>query len=55
MFNPLYNNTKVAVTTTTTNNLLLRLFTNYNSRRRANNIGRLVSRDLRPLLKRYRL
>lgn len=39
MFNLLQNNTKVLVTTTTTNNLVARLFTNYNSGKKAKNTG----------------
>ncbi|KAJ5035237.1 acyl transferase/acyl hydrolase/lysophospholipase [Bipolaris maydis] len=39
MFNPLKNDTKVAVTTTTVKDSLPWLFTNYNGGKRSNNIG----------------
>jgi hypothetical protein len=39
MFNPLRNDTKVAVTTTAVNNSLPWLFTNYNGGKRSENIG----------------
>ncbi|KAH7551130.1 hypothetical protein BM1_10004 [Bipolaris maydis] len=47
MFNPLRNDTKVAVTTTTVKDSLPWLFTNYNGGKRSNNIGYDVIRAYR--------
>ena len=48
MFNPLTNDTKVAVTTTSANHAYTRLFTNYNGRKRPDNVGYHVLRADRP-------
>lgn len=48
MFNPLRNDTKVAVTTTTADGSLPRLFTNYNGGKRPPELGYDVIRAERP-------
>lgn len=44
MFNPLTNDTKVVVTTTSASNAYTRLFTNYNGKKRPENVGYHVLR-----------
>lgn len=46
MFNPLKNDTKVAVTTTAANDSLPWLFTNYNGGKRSEDIGPYQSRSM---------